>query len=986
MASKASVLVFYLRIARNTHAVLRWASWAVLSVVVVAGTILTVMNIFQCRPVWAAWTPIVHVAAKTTGRVECLPILTEFICSAPVDIITDLAILALPIPVLTSISLPTRQKVVLVGTFALGAFVTIVDVVRIYYLQEAVTMVPSGSTVDADPAFGQEAEFAWNASLSLLWSAVEVNVIVTCACVPTLRPLIVHIPTKIRNQLGSGSGRHGSKRSEEENHERAGDRRSPVVSGGGGSGVVMRSGGSARDAAADVVAAQAPMASGGQNAAAMSSHMQEEIDALRFITTVETAGQSAGNDQEAGDGGAAWHIRRTWKPVQGQQPPTASQAGDVNRAGRPRRPKKKQRHFGFVDMSAPRSMLTVTGRQSLMYCSVVSILFVLWGVSFGIVNELNGVVAGLADMSEPQMLGLTSVYFGGGYFFGPLVGGWCLRHNERHLSPFHFGFFRNGDTSGHDRWRGSGLGRRLSRLPGEERFGGFTATFIAGLCIYGSGTIMFWPSAVTLSFPGFMVCNFVVGCGLAVLETAANPFLALCGPQSLCEMRLLLAQGAQAVGTVVAIVLAQLVFFDDVRRESNGDGSGSGSGSGAARTSHEGEEEASVVRSSTTLINVQWTYLAVTLGCVVLALLFYYMPLPEVTDAELDTLNLRRDDVDPESKVAGVCYGRRIGVSLRTLSLALAVAAQWTYVGAHISLNIFFAPLLAAWLPSVWACDCGDGNSRPVLGVPDQLPGLALSVSTYKLIAHAVLAFSRFVVGGMCYMATQMSRRAKGSQEETDPGRSGWTNWSSLLLRAIFVWPQPRTLLLMCALLALAVGVTLVSLRPASPQTLLALEAVFFLAVGPIWPLVFALALRGQGGNTKLAAALVTMGASGPAFWPFVMYAIASRRPPQGGEIQDAFIVVVLLFVLVCIYPVALSVVPGLRVMVDPVAGDDLRRGDADDEDDDEDEREELDAPAQPGRLGLAKTTDGAPSSSAAPHVSRDIRPSPLLGTPVEPS
>jgi hypothetical protein len=186
MATKTSILIFYLRLFKNTQQVLRLASWAVLGIVNVAGTILTFMNIFQCTPVSAAWDMGVQAAS-------CIPLLTEFICSAPVNITTDLAILALPIPVLTSMRLPPRQKTILVMTFALGIFVTIVDVVRIYYLQQAVDYVPVTASSDPRATYGRNANFSWNASLSFMWSAVEVNVGIVCACVPTLKPLIIRI-------------------------------------------------------------------------------------------------------------------------------------------------------------------------------------------------------------------------------------------------------------------------------------------------------------------------------------------------------------------------------------------------------------------------------------------------------------------------------------------------------------------------------------------------------------------------------------------------------------------------------------------------------------------------------------------------------------------------------------------------------------------------------------------------------------------------
>jgi hypothetical protein len=149
MVSKTSILIFYLRLTK-TEKFFRIASAVVLAVAVVAGTVLTLLNIFQCRPV--ANTFDSPLSADTT----CIDIVTLYLSSAPVNILTDLAILFLPMPILTSLCLPRKQKIILVATFgqfpsrirkgwssvlmtslALGGFVTVVDVVRIAYLQQA---------------------------------------------------------------------------------------------------------------------------------------------------------------------------------------------------------------------------------------------------------------------------------------------------------------------------------------------------------------------------------------------------------------------------------------------------------------------------------------------------------------------------------------------------------------------------------------------------------------------------------------------------------------------------------------------------------------------------------------------------------------------------------------------------------------------------------------------------------------------------------
>ena len=61
---------------------------------------------------------------------------------------------------------------------------------------------------------------------------------------------------------------------------------------------------------------------------------------------------------------------------------------------------------------------------------------------------------------------------------------------------------------------------------------GYRWTFITGLCIYGVGALLFWPSGMKRSFGGFCGAMFVVGSGLSTLETSANPFIVSCSSWS----------------------------------------------------------------------------------------------------------------------------------------------------------------------------------------------------------------------------------------------------------------------------------------------------------------------------------------------------------------------------------------------------------------------------------------------------------------------
>ncbi|EHK45521.1 uncharacterized protein TrAtP1_003641 [Trichoderma atroviride] len=792
MATKTSILIFYLRLTQNTQMVLRFASWLILVIVNIAGVVLTFMNIFQCTPVQAAWN------ANYNGPTKCIPLLTEFICSSPVNIVTDLAILALPIPVLTGMRLPSRQKTILVITFTLGIFVAVVDVVRIYYLQQAIADAPTGSITDPSSRFGGQADFAYNASLALMWSAVEVNVGTTCACIPTLKPLVLRLlPSMLYKPSGHGT-RHNNPHTSSEKSRQASENPTPGNNNSNNNNNTSPG-----------VAKPEPVARGALGGRYYDCPGPDApMSAMEFLTTPDMA-------SFGGTANASANRSRTTNTVSTDH----SYENGI--------------YFGFVNMTKPKSMLRANKRESWKYCTIVAILFFLWGISYGLLNTLNNAIATVNDMSTAQTIGLTSAYFGGGYFFGPLlVGEWILRRDE------HSRFKRHRENN-------------------DESIGGYKATFITGLCIYGTGTIIFWPSAVTNSFGGFMISSFVVGFGLSVLEVAANSFMVLCGPPQYGEARLMLAQAVQAVGSVLSGLLAQKVFFTSL----NGVQSSSQS-------------------NSTTLLNVQWTYLGITLLCVVLGLFFYYMPLPEVSDSELEE-STKQLPVDPCKKSIG-------GLQLRTVSLILAVLAQYLYVGAQESNSTFFNSLIISILPGQPRSGMIAAGGKAI-GInaadPDQPPGLNLSLSDYLTVGHTAFAISRFATTYLIYLSVKNPRL-----------------------------PQPRTILSFSIIICFISALLCVVLRPSNTNLLFIPACLFFFAEGPIWPLIFAIGMRGQGRRTKRAAAFITMGGSGPLFFPFIMYGIILR----GGSVQQAFILLVAMQVVMMALPVFLTYVKDARLMVDP--------------------------------------------------------------------
>ncbi|KAJ5570875.1 Major facilitator superfamily domain general substrate transporter [Penicillium sp. DV-2018c] len=586
MAVKTSILVFYLTLTRNKK-VFRYANYVTLFVVNAAGFALTLVNVFQCRPIGAAF----HT---DSGDANCTDIVTLYLSSSPVNIITDIAILLLPMPLLTKMRLPYKQKIILVITFSFGFFVAVVDVVRIAFLQQAaISRSMEVKSIHIQNVGGLD--FSWYASLSFMWSVVEVNLSIICGCVPSLKPLVTRLVPKL---IRDGSG-------------------ASTLSPQGVSAVDPRVAVPPPVATPALLGPPSPSPPGNEGDKSLQNHVgsvstrrhssrdSEVIDILDFLGHPPTGPL----DTEGGT-----HTSTSYPP-------------DIA-------------FFDFVNMKNPQSMLKLNNRESLAPIAMTTLLFFLWGFAYGLLDVLNRQFQNIVHLGIWHSLGLHASYFGG-YCLGPLL-----------------------------------VGRPVLKI------WGFKATFITGLCIYACGTLIFWPSAVLTSTAAFILSNIIVGFGLAVLETAANPFIALCGPLENSEIRLNISQGVQAIGSVLSPLLAKRVLFKDVRDVAS-------------------------------LVDVQWTYLGIALFDVLLAMAFYYLPIPEASDEDLEELANRRRE-DNMTKV--------IGIPVVWLTLGLGIWSQFFYVAGQEVLSTSLTRFVEA-----------------------ARPGSSLSAFDYLTIGHSVFAVGRFL-------------------------------------------------------------------------------------------------------------------------------------------------------------------------------------------------------------------------------------------------
>jgi MFS transporter, FHS family, L-fucose permease len=98
---------------------------------------------------------------------------------------------------------------------------------------------------------------------------------------------------------------------------------------------------------------------------------------------------------------------------------------------------------------------------------------------------------------------------------------------------------------------------------------GYKPGVILGLSLFALGTFLFIPAANAQSFIFFRVALFIIGCGMATLETVAHPFAAALGDQRTSDRRINFSQAFNAVGTVIGPQIAATFLFSSQKAGSS---------------------------------------------------------------------------------------------------------------------------------------------------------------------------------------------------------------------------------------------------------------------------------------------------------------------------------------------------------------------------------------------------------------------------------
>lgn len=85
----------------------------------------------------------------------------------------------------------------------------------------------------------------------------------------------------------------------------------------------------------------------------------------------------------------------------------------------------------------------------------------------------------------------------------------------------------------------------------------YKSGILMGLALYALGCFLFLPAGRAADFSIFLTAYFVMTCGLAFLETTANPYILSLGPEQTAARRLNFAQAFNPVGSILGMLVAR---------------------------------------------------------------------------------------------------------------------------------------------------------------------------------------------------------------------------------------------------------------------------------------------------------------------------------------------------------------------------------------------------------------------------------------------
>src|SRR6476619_4491791 len=90
---------------------------------------------------------------------------------------------------------------------------------------------------------------------------------------------------------------------------------------------------------------------------------------------------------------------------------------------------------------------------------------------------------------------------------------------------------------------------------------GFKKGMMTGFCAMAVGAFIFVPAAYTRTYEIFLVGLFTIGAGLAILQTAANPYITVLGPKERAAQRIsIMGICNKGAGIIAPLLFAAVIL------------------------------------------------------------------------------------------------------------------------------------------------------------------------------------------------------------------------------------------------------------------------------------------------------------------------------------------------------------------------------------------------------------------------------------------
>ncbi|KAL4964215.1 uncharacterized protein BDV14DRAFT_77866 [Aspergillus stella-maris] len=167
--TKLAILFFYLRI--FTTRTFKRVTYGLIALCSAYAMAAIFQSAFDCSPPSYFWTRFDGVSQGT-----CLPY-AAFKVMPPINIVLDVAVMVLPLPLLLRLNLPWAKKLRVVSMFSVGILIIIAGTLRMTHLYHSITAY----------------NITYNGGEISYFGVIEADVSVMCTCMPAIAALLKRV-------------------------------------------------------------------------------------------------------------------------------------------------------------------------------------------------------------------------------------------------------------------------------------------------------------------------------------------------------------------------------------------------------------------------------------------------------------------------------------------------------------------------------------------------------------------------------------------------------------------------------------------------------------------------------------------------------------------------------------------------------------------------------------------------------------------------